>query len=900
VALGVIMLKKILRYLGGILLIVFTYFNYIKEPEIIEKKENDTLVTTGVTYEVENYYVEAEKQIDDNKNKKRTFEKARALFDGMDLSGDNALVDSTNNLFLENNILGIAKNGWKLEAKKAKYIQTEEKIYATNQVKAYNEEEGITLYGNSLETDTKLEDLNLEDDIRVVTDKMQLSANYVHYSDKTKIMNIKENISIRGRKLGALETDEISGHLTEATYDGIKKTIHGVGDFVIYYKGSNLRAKDFTYDEISGDFTISKDVVVEFQGGSLNVEKINYVAKENKMYFVGPIRGKQGEFKLEADTGVYDSTIGNLELKGNLKIYNKTSKLLADNGTYNTQTGDLYMSSKTLVKYKDLEREMTTKDFTYNNKTGKLKLLNNYTYISATYSSTGKELYYDETTEIGKIIEGTFKGESIDGSANIVDFDLSKKLYNFIGNAKATYDGSTLKSQRIDIDDLNKLATIDGSYTIHNLEDKMTFYGQNAKYNMATGDLSSKGKVKAIKEDKTMTGLNLTYNSNTGLGKLERDIILVDEIGTKMTGDTMNFNSNSYVEIIGNLKIKTNDAVLTAHSGKYDLAKEVINIPGEINIDSENGNATMNDGVYYTKEERMTAKNFVGVSGDKRARGNEVNYFVSREVAQLNGDVEIENPTMKFTGTQGEYSFITEDVSSDEKYKIYYENYIIYGETIKGNMKSEILDGTKVNLISSQGEKLYGDFMFGDLKNKQIDLDGNVKALAFNVDKKTKKKDPVKIRGDTAKIFLVKDENGELTISRAEIKKNGIYEYQEMTLYSDYIELDLIKKLALGRHGSHLNLEGRTDVKAEILDINMVTEVAILINDVDFKNVDEEGKVTVATSDKGRILNKEQIAILRENVVADTAENHIEADYTEYHMETGILKAKGNVRLDYK
>ena len=256
----------------------------------------------------------------------------------------------------------------------------------------------------------------------------------------------------------------------------------------------------------------------------------------------------------------------------------------------------------------------------------------------------------------------------------------------------------------------------------------MTFYGQQAQYNMTSGDLTSKGRVKVVQVGKTMTGINLLYNSNTGLGKIEKDIVLVDKSGTKMTGNTLNFDSNSYAEIVGDLKVKTKDATLTAHSGKYILATEIVEIPGKIVILSKNGRATMNDGVYYAKDKRMKAKNFVGVSGDKKARGDEVNYFVPREVAQLDGNVVISNPTMKFVGTQAEYSFITEDLSTDEKYKIYYTNYVIDGRTMKGNMKKETIDGTKVNLVSSNGEKLYGDFMYGDLKDRQINLDGNVHA----------------------------------------------------------------------------------------------------------------------------------------------------------------------------
>jgi lipopolysaccharide export system protein LptA len=330
------------------------------------------------------------------------------------------------------------------------------------------------------------------------------------------------------------------------------------------------------------------------------------------------------------------------------------------------------------------------------------------------------------------------------------------------------------------------------------------------------------------------------------------------------------------------------------------LAEKAVYIPGEIVVNSKDGHATMNDGIYYTEEERVEANNFIGVSGDKKAIGDKVNYFISREVAQLEKNVVVTNPEMKFVGEQLEYSFITEDVYTTEKYTIYYSNYIIDGETLKGNMDKEILDGTNVNMNSSEGEKLYGDFMFANLKNKQIDLDGNVRTLTYNVDEKTGKKEPVKIRGDTAKVFLYDNIEGKLAVSRAEVKKNGIYEYQDMTLYSDYMEIDLIKKMALGRYGTHLNMGGKTDVKSEIADINMNTEVAILTNNVEFENVNEKGEKMTGSSDRGKIYNKENVAVLEDNVVADTVENHIEADYAEYHMETGILEARGNVRLDYK
>ncbi|HAS79291.1 MAG TPA: hypothetical protein DCR90_00090 [Fusobacteriaceae bacterium] len=894
------MLKKISYYISAIFLMVFIYFNYIKEPEQIEKKSNESMVTSNVSYDVENYHIEAEKQVDDIQNNKRSFNKAIAIFDEMRLSGDNAFVDSMNNISLEKNILGVSKNNWKIEAEKANYDQKTDKIYANSRVKVYSEENNFTLYGNSLITDTKLEDLNLKEDIRVETNKMELNADFAHYNDLTKILDIKENIRVKSSKLGMLQEDEVLGHFKEARYDGLKKTLHTQGDFVIYYKGINLRAEDLKYDQITGDFIISKNIIIEFENGNLTVDKINYVSSENKLYFAGPVKGKSGETNFIADNGVYNNLTGILKINGNIKINNDTGKFLSDNGEYNTRTGDLYMTSKKLVSYENLDRKIKTKDLTYNNKTKKLKLLNDYNYRDNTYQSIGKELYYDDETKIGKIIDGTFKGNKINGQANKIDFNLEEKSYIFSENAKVIYNDSTLKGQKINIDNLNKKIYIYGKYTIYNPKDKITFYGEDAEYNMDTGDLISKDIVKVVQEKKIMTGENLTYNSNTGLGDIEKNIVIINEDRSKITGDRAKFKINDYAEIIGNLKMITEDATLYANRGRYIYAEKKIEIPDNIKIISKDGNITMNDGTYFISEKMIKAKNFNGISGDRKASGNEVNYFIKRQVVQLNKDVVIENPRMKFIGSEVEYSFLTDDIYTSKKYRIYYKNYIIYGETVSGNMKSEILNGSKVNLKSSAGEELYGDFMFGDLKNKQIDLDGNIRALAFNIDKKTQKKEPVKIRGDTIKIFLYENEKKELSISRFELKKNSIYEYRDMTLYSDYMEVDLIKKLALGRYGNHLNINGMTDIKSEIMEIDMNEEIVNLINNVEFKNIDKDGKITTASSNKGKIFNKTKISELREDVMVDTIENHIEADYVKYYIETGILNAEGNVRIDYK
>ena len=69
--------------------------------------------------------------------------------------------------------------------------------------------------------------------------------------------------------------------------------------------------------------------MIEFENGNLTVDKINYVANENKLYFTGPVKGKSGKTNFVADNGVYNNLTGILKIDGNIKINNDTGKFLS-------------------------------------------------------------------------------------------------------------------------------------------------------------------------------------------------------------------------------------------------------------------------------------------------------------------------------------------------------------------------------------------------------------------------------------------------------------------------------------------------------------------------------------------------------------------------------------------
>jgi len=113
------------------------------------------------------------------------------------------------------------------------------------------------------------------------------------------------------------------------------------------------------------------------------------------------------------------------------------------------------------------------------------------------------------------------------------------------------------------------------------------------------------------------------------------------------------------------------------------------------------------------------------------------------------------------------------------------------------------------------------------------------------------------------------------------------------------VEIDFNDNLALGRQGSRILMDNGTNIVSEIADMNLTTEVVILLNNVEITSVDAESGYKKATADRGTIRNKEQIAELEGRVRAETDTATIDADRGIYDMNTDKFRAMGNVFIDY-
>ena len=897
------MLKKGIYILAGILVIVLGYLNYFKEEKAIEVKVDNKVETSNVTYESQGYRIEAGTQVDDIETKETSFKLAKAFFEEMSLKGDNVLIDSLKNLVLNGSIEGVSVNGWKFNAENAKYDSDLAIIHSDTGVTASNEEKKIKVSGKKFETDIKMSYVNLDGNIEMESDKISLKADKVRYSDATKTAEITGDIRVKGENLSKDSLGSLTGIFKKAKYNVETKILEAWEPFVINYDGVKLYGEKLIYNENTGDFLVSKNVRAEKDGFTLYMDRIEHKSAQNTVIFHGKVHGGDKIYALKGDNGYYNTVKKQVELKGNVVITSKDGKdLRADRGLYDTQTKVLYAyGDKKDVVYKSPEGGVVSREMIYKSETEELFLDKTYKFENKEYTSKGQKFYYNNLTGAGKAEKGDIKSKDFYGKGDLIEFNTKKRYYEANGNAYFENADYSVESARLTYDQVSGKVDVPGKYTAKGKVKKEIFKGLEATYNTQTGDFVSPGRFEGENADYNFEGVDLTYNKISGLGKINRDIVVTGKRNTtKISGDRGNFKSGEFADIVGNLIVDNKDLTATGNKATYKQNEGKIYIPGEIKLKGKKSkfDGDMRDGVFDVEKSVYTGKDFRGKSEMTTAKGDTIKYYTEKESFELLGNVILKDPETEVRGSQAEYFIKSNEIFAQKPFKVFYDNLVINSTNGKFNMASKTLDGKNVVITSDNGEKLQGDHVFGAFVDKKIDFVGNVKASMYQIDKKTGKKEPVNFQGNSARVYFIEDNGYKAT--RSEIKDKGVFKYSGMTLYSDYLELDLQRNLALGKQGSRLIMENGTEVTSEIADVNLTTEVANLINKVVITNFSQESGYTKATADRGIIKNKEKIAELEGRVKAESATATIEADRGIYNMNTNKFKAIGNVFINYK
>ena len=892
--------KKIAYRVIIVAVLVLGYLNYFGDEKKVEKKE-EIVETTGAIYDTDGYHIEADKQKDFLKTNESTFEKAKAVIDGMTLTGDNAFLDAGKNLLLKSNILGKSLNGWEFETQEAKYNKENGEVESTIGVTAINKAEGIEVSGKNFKSDTKMENVVLSGDVKFKTKNMTLSAEKANYNDKDKIINIEGNSFLSGSNFGD-GSGILSGNFKGLKYNTETNMLTTSNSFMLDYNGIKLYGDDLVLNDKTEAFEITKNVYVLADGYKINMKSITSDGGDN-INFNGEIDGTNGIYSFKGDDGVYNKVTKKFVVKGNVQGNDKDGgKLTADMAIYATDTKELELISDKNVEYTSPENKILTKNLIYLTETGELYLKDGYSYFSKKYNSKGQSFFYNKITGKGYVLKGNIKNIIDDqyASGDRVDFDRQEDSYLVQGNAYFEDNNYIFESQKIDYLGKKGFVYLPEKYVLKRKKDKDMFEGLKGEYNLTTEVFKSFGQFKYTSLDNVVEGINLEFNQKTGIGTVEKDLVAFDKKGeTKVVSSYGEFKENEFVKIKDKLILTSGDIVANANSADYQIKDEKIFIPGEIIFEDKvkNSSGKMYNGVYQTDKKLFIGENFNGKDVKNTLKSDIIKYFTSQGDFVLEKNAEIKDETTTLKGDHLEYNKNTEIAKSPKKYTIKYGDYDIFGTSGTLDKKTSHLTSENVVIKSKLNEEFKGDRVDGTLNNMNLDFIGNVSGRIYQDGV------PVDFKGDFVRAYFKKDAQGKNQIQRVEIRKNAVITKEDTTLYSDYLEIQPEKKLVFGKDNTKAILKDKdgviTTVTSNMMTGNLNTEVVDLVGNVVIVRKDKD-KTLNATSTKAKIKNKENLIELRKNVFVDDGESVITADEADYNTKTNKVKARGNVFVDYK
>lgn len=902
--------KKKIAYSSLIVVVlVLGYLNYFADEEKVSKSE-EVVETVDAVYNQSGYHIEAGKQrdyikIDKNRDdittSKTTFEKAKAVFDGLVVTGDNGILNASKDLLLKNNIFGKSLSGWEINTEEIEYKKGTELIKSTVGVTATNKDKGIVISGRNFTSDTRLEDVNLMGDIKFTVKDITLEAEKAKYNDKKKIVDILGVARLNGNNIGDTK-GEIKGEFQGISYDlntNLLKTDH---PFKISYNNIDLYGDHLVLNDKTEAFEITGDVYIKVDGYKINLTSITSDGGD-EIFFNGKIEGTNGENSFSGDSGVYNKITKKFVVKGNLEGHDKKGgKLTTDYAVYSTETKELelYGSNKKDIVYVSPTEKAITKSLKYNTQTGDISLKDGYTYNSSIYDSKGEELYYNKESGDGKVKNGYIKNikESQEASGKDIIFNQIKKNYIVQGDANFKDKLYTLKSEKIEYLGEKGFAYLPSKFeVVNNKNDK--FIGKKAEYNIAKKLFTTFGEFEYYTKDNKLTGENLLYDQNTEIGKVEKNIKSINlKDGSEILSNKGEFKKDQYVKLMDKLKLKIKNTVIEANSGEYRLKDEKVYIPGEIilndNIRKSNGKVV--DGVYNVKTKMFFAKKFQGEDEKNNIKSDIIRYYVNEDKIQLEKNVVIKGENSVATGEKFDYYKEKELAKALVPFKVIYTDYTVTGDNGDVNLKTNYLDGKNIKIVSKLKEEFRGDYVQGSMKTMALDFKGNVKGRMYQ------ENTPVDFQGDFVRGYFKKDKNGEYRVNRVEIRKNAVIKKEGSTLYSDYIEAQPEKKLIYAKDNTKGIMKDKgviTEVTADILQGNLNTEVIELIGDVRIERKDKN-KIFKSFSEKGRIEKKIDTIYLIGNVKLEDNTSIITADEAEYNTKTRKIKLRGEYFVDYK
>ena len=879
--------KKIIYIVLGVVALVLVYFNYYgSDKEVGDIKK--IVETINAVYESDDYHVEAEKEIDYLDEKESKFEKAKAIIQGMILSGDNVFLDKDKNLTLDTNILGISPNGWEIKASELKFNKETKELVSTKPMYAKNEEKGVEILANKFKTTISMDNITLEDGVVIKNKLFSILADKANYDNNTKIITLEGNIKLSNRigEIGDINTlkdvkslentsnnkkeKEISGTFSKVYFNLNERNLYATDGFDMKYDEVGLKGKDIVLNETTQSFKVTGDVKFTYQDYIFDVSYIEKEPNSDIINVYGQIKGGNPIYSVLADKGEYNINDKKIRIFGNVDITStKGEKLNLDNFVYSSETKEADM---------------------YGNKIKYTSPTNNLEAEYIHYNTVTKEITTDKPFD-----SWNEKGEGITGT-NIV-YNLGTKDFYSKENITVKNKDYGLTTKNVTYKEETGILSAPEPYVIKSTDETSTINGKSITYNKKTGELTSPGEIILNNKGTIMKGHDLVYNNISGLGKLQGPIPFENK-EDKMSGTAKEIiiKKGDYVDLIGPIKVKQDTTNMLVDNARYSYKDELVhvNTPVKFNDPVKSMVGSVSSATYSPKDSILKGTNFNMKEPDRSAKAqNIVLYNKENRRLELIGNAYLSSGKDNISGPKIVYYLDTKDAETPTNSIIHYDQYTVKSTYGKVNKESGEIFVKNADVKSLDGNDFSSNQAKGNINNI-VHFTGNVKG------KSKQKEGDVYFTGDKADLYMSKV-NDKYEAKKVIVNTKSTFTQLNRKIVSNYMELDLIKKEVYAKDKPVLTIDdgekGNTLVKADDVTGYIDKELIKLNKNVYVKNINEKKEETVLTADRGTVTK--QMADVYDRVKVVTKDSVITANEGHYDIVNRKIRAKGNVHVDY-
>ena len=879
--------KKIIYIVLGVVALVLVYFNYYgSDKEVGDIKK--IVETINAVYESDDYHVEAEKEIDYLDEKESKFEKAKAIIQGMILSGDNVFLDKDKNLTLDTNILGISPNGWEIKASELKFNKETKELVSTKPMYAKNEEKGVEILANKFKTTISMDNITLEDGVVIKNKLFSILADKANYDNNTKIITLEGNIKLSNRigEVGDINTlkdvkslentsnnkkeKEISGTFSKVYFNLNERNLYATDGFDMKYDEVGLKGKDIVLNETTQSFKVTGDVKFTYQDYIFDVSYIEKEPNSDIINVYGQIKGGNPIYSVLADKGEYNINDKKIRIFGNVDITStKGEKLNLDNFVYSSETKEADM---------------------YGNKIKYTSPTNNLEAEYIHYNTVTKEITTDKPFD-----SWNEKGEGITGT-NIV-YNLGTKDFYSKENITVKNKDYGLTTKNVTYKEETGILSAPEPYVIKSTDETSTINGKSITYNKKTGELTSPGEIILNNKGTIMKGHDLVYNNISGLGKLQGPIPFENK-EDKMSGIAKEIiiKKGDYVDLIGPIKVKQDTTNMLVDNARYSYKDELVhvNTPVKFNDPVKSMVGSVSSATYSPKDSILKGTNFNMKEPDRSAKAqNIVLYNKENRRLELIGNAYLSSGKDNISGPKIVYYLDTKDAETPTNSIIHYDQYTVKSTYGKVNKESGEIFVKNADVKSLDGNDFSSNQAKGNINNV-VHFTGNVKG------KSKQKEGDVYFTGDKADLYMSKV-NDKYQAKKVIVNTKSTFTQLNRKIVSNYMELDLIKKEVYAKDKPVLTIDdgekGNTLVKADDVTGYIDKELIKLNKNVYVKNINEKKEETVLTADRGTVTK--QMADVYDRVKVVTKDSVITANEGHYDIVNRKIRAKGNVHVDY-